>query len=49
MSLALKGRMPISSAAISMSRIAIHCRPIRPCTMFEAIQVRKMTRVRTTM
>ncbi len=31
--------MPISSAAMSMSRIAIHARPMRPCTRFEAIQV----------
>ena len=32
--------MPISSAAMSMSRTAIHMRPIRPWTRFEANQVR---------
>ena len=35
--------MPISSAAISMSRTAIHMRPMRPCTRLEASQVIAMT------
>ena len=47
-SLALSRRMPMSSAAMSMSRTAIHMRPIRPCTMFEAIQAIAATMVKTT-
>ena len=38
----------MSSAAMSMSRTAIHIRPIRPRTMLEAIQVIAATMVRTT-
>ncbi len=40
--------MPISSAAMSMSRTAIHMRPIRPWTMLEAIQAIAATIVSTT-
>ena len=32
----------MSSAAMSMSRIAIHMRPMRPWTRFEATQVRRI-------
>ena len=35
-SLACSGRMPMISAAMSMSRIAIHMRPMRPRTRFLA-------------
>ena len=35
-SLACSGRMPMISAAMSMSRIAIHIRPTRPRTRFLA-------------
>ena len=35
----------MSSAAMSMSRTAIHMRPMRPWTRFEATQVSRMTRV----
>ncbi len=40
--------MPISSAAMSMSRIAIHCRPMRPRTMLMATIVRTITIVSVT-
>jgi len=33
---------------MSMSRTAIHIRPIRPCTMLEAIQAMTATMVNTT-
>ncbi len=35
-SLACNGRMPMISAAMSMSRVAIHIRPMRPRTRFFA-------------
>ena len=43
-----QSRMPISSAAMSMSRTAIHMRPMRPRTRFEAIQVITTTMASTT-
>src|ERR1035437_3301023 len=44
LSLAYIGRMPITVAATSMSRIAIHCRPMLPRTRFFAIRL-KTTRM----
>ena len=46
-SLAYSGRMPMISAAMSMSRIAIHERPIWPRTRFLATSVATTTRPST--
>ena len=43
-----KQAMPISCAAISISRTAIHIRPMRPCTMLEASHAIAATIVSTT-
>ena len=45
-SLVFRGSMPMISAAMSMSRIAIHERPMRPRTMFLAISAITTTTVR---
>ena len=46
LSVASSGRMPISSAAMSMSRMAIHDRPMRPRTMFLAARANTATKAR---
>src|SRR5258707_11773168 len=45
-SLALSGLMPMISAAMSMSRIAIHERPMRPRIRFLAARARMPTKLR---
>ena len=47
LSLAYIGRMPITAAATSMSRIAIHCRPMALRTRFLAISANTHTTVST--
>ncbi|MOA49890.1 hypothetical protein D3C78_1728320 [compost metagenome] len=46
-SLAYMGRMPITEAATSMSRMAIHWRPIAPRTRFLASRLKTTTRIST--
>ncbi|MCY1384178.1 hypothetical protein D9M69_724000 [compost metagenome] len=46
-SLAYMGRMPMTEAATSMSRIAIHWRPIAPRTRFLARRLNTTTRSST--
>jgi len=46
LSLAYMGRMPITAAATSMSRMAIHSRPIAPRTRFLASMATTTSRVR---
>src|SRR5450432_2439692 len=46
-SLAVSGRMPITSAATSMSRIAIHDRPMAPRVRFFAASANTHTIART--
>ncbi|MNT70875.1 hypothetical protein D3C72_2093100 [compost metagenome] len=46
-SLAYMGRMPMTEAATSMSRIAIHWRPMAPRTRFLASRLKITTRTST--
>ena len=46
-SLAPSGRIPITSAATSMSRMAIHARPIAPRTRFFASRANTHTKEST--
>ena len=45
-SLATSGRMPITSAATSISRIAIHCRPMAQRVMFFASSAKTVRKTR---